>query len=571
MEKRSNQYKKQSILRLLIILGAVILVNIIFSGYFMRFDLTKEKRYTISSATKSILKDIDDVIYIQVFLEGDLPADYRRLRNSLQYMLDEYRIHSGRKIEYTFVDPFKMATVEETNEFIRMLLEKGFEVRQVAQQSMDEISHKKVIPGALILFGDKEVVVNLLPDQNLGENTENVISSGISTMEYTLSSGIRRIVQPRKKKVAFLQGHGELPIPYISDLAFTLQHMQYDLDFIDLPKQAGISPLVDVLIIAKPTLPFSENDKFKIDQYIMNGGKVLWCVDMLNANLDSLYRPESQQTMLTMELPLNLDDQLFTYGVRINDDLVQDLSSARIPLYSGNSNQPTFFPWLYFPVIFPQGNHPIVKHLDPVIINFASSIDTVRVPDVEKTILLSTSNASRTMLNPVRIGLQQATIRPLPEQYTKSDIPVAVLLEGEFKSVFRNRVQQDFLDIYRDSFNLEFKEQSVQTKMIVISDGDFIRNEIGPNNARYKLGQYRFNPNYLYANKNFILNSIDYLTDNYGLVATRTKEFKTRPLDKTRLKDEAFSWQMMNLGLPVLFILIFAAIYGFIRKRKYSS
>ena len=559
-------------MRLLIAIVAVILANILFSNFFHRFDLTKEKRFSVSKATKNLLEDLNDVVYVEIFLSGELPADYRRFQNALIDLLNEYRAYSGRKIEYTFTDPFEgRESADETNKFVVSLMEHGLEVRQIAQQSLQETTRKFIIPGAMVRYQGRDVAVNFLPEQNMNEPTDEVISNGISTLEYNLSNAIRKLQKVENEKIGFLLGHGEAESIFLADIAGTLKQQQFDVERVDISRQIGISPTFSVLVIAKPTQEFSEQDKFKIDQFIMQGGKILWLIDGLKAEMDSLFKQTETAAFLTEDYQLNLDDMLLQYGARVNDDLVQDLQSAKIPLFAANSRQPVYYSWPYFPIIFPEVNHPIVKHLDPILFNFASSVDTTGAPGIKKTILLTSSTNSRTLLNPVRVSLLQATQEPMPEQYNKSNIPVAVLLEGEFTSIFKFRPPtEDFLRIYQDSLQRQFRDKSSATKMIVVGDGDIIKNEIGRNGVPSKLGYYRYNPNYVYANKNFILNSIDYLVDNYGLIATRTKDFKTRPLNTDELKENVLKWQMINLIVPIILILIFALIYNLVRKRKYA-
>ena len=570
--KKSKQYKRQSILQLLIVIVAVILVNLLLSNFVWRIDLTKEKRFTVSTATKNLLNDLNDVAYVEIFLEGELPADYRRFQVALVDLLNEYRAYSDRQIEYDFTDPFAQGETQEANEYVKSLMEKGLEVRQVAQQSLKETTRKFLIPGAIIRYQGREIPVNFLQEQSMNEATDEVVTKGISTLEYNLSNALQKLFQGRKEKIAFIQGHGELDPIFMADFAGNLQAQQYDIELFDLPNRISLPVTYDVAIIAKPTQPFSEKDKFKIDQYIMGGGKVLWLIDGLQASLDSLMRSsgDALPTFLTEEYQLNLEDMLFQYGARVNDDLVQDLINAQIPLFAANAQQPTLYNWPYYPIVYPAGDHPITKHLDPVLFQFASSVDTIQVPDVQKTVLLSSSAQSRVVLNPVRVSLAQATAQPMPEQYTKSNIPLGVLLEGEFKSIFRNRLTDEFMTVYQDSLGGSFKDKSVPTKMIVIGDGDFIKNDITRTGAPAKLGFYRFNPNFIFANKNFLFNSIDYLTDNYGLIATRTKEFKTRPLDRDALSENVFKWQLINLVLPIILIAIFAFTYNIIRRRKYT-
>lgn len=568
---KSKQNRRKSIVSLLIAAGILVLANILFVNYFLRIDLTHEKRFTVSKSTKRLLKDMDDMVFLQIFLDGELPADYKRLQNSVKEILDEYRTYSGQQVEYIFIDPFEGDSEEEKEQFVKSLIEQGLDIRQIAESSADQVSRKSVIPGALVSYHNKQVSVNFLAEQKeLGELIPDVINKGISMLEYNLSNAIWKLQQTSKNKVVFIQGHGELAPRQVADFAVALQMQYYDVNFMDLTKEVGIPSNIDVAIIAKPTLEFKESEKFKIDQFIMHGGKVIWLIDPLVAELDSIMAGKS--SFVANERNLNLDDQLFEYGVRVNKELILDMEANRIPLYPSNSMQPVFYPWYFFPVIFPESDHPAVKHLDPIMVRFASTIDTLYKPESKNTVLLHSSRMSTAWKSPVLVRLSLATSEaPLPEQFNKSLLPLAVLVEGKFNSVFRTRVPKEFVQLYRDSLGLEYLDKSEHTSMIIISDGDLIRNDIGSGGNPYPLGYYRYNPNFLFSNKDFLLNCVDYLTDNYGLIATRSKEFKIRPLDKVRVKDEKVKWQLINLGVPVLFILLFAGVFQFYRKRKYAA
>jgi len=563
MVKRQSPYRKRSLWQLAFVLLVTLLLNVVFTFRFTRIDLTQDKRFTISRATRELLKDLDDQVYVTIFLAGNLPAEYRRLQKAVTEMLDEYSAYSGNRISYELFDPFSLDDPDQVNALIKDLMSKGLETRQIATQSLEEFSQKILIAGAVLNYREKELAVNFLPEKRqLGEDPVETVNHGIATLEYTLSNAIRKLMLTRKQKIAFIQGHGELSPARLADIAVTLQDEQYELEFLDLPHRIAIPSSVDLAIIAKPIQKFSEKDKFKIDQYVMNGGRVLWLIDPLYADIDSLLGYEGKPFVLTMDYPLNLEDQLFQYGVRLNRDLVQDERCAGIPLYRGNSSSPAFYPWFFYPIVLPPANHPITKHVGPLWFNFASSIDTIGTPGLKKTILLTTSGSARLMYHPIRITLSMAGTKPDPVLFNKSNIPLAVLVEGTFRSVFRNRVPHDFLAIYRDSLNLEFRESSPPNRMIFIADGDLIANP---------LGYYRYNPNYLYANKDFILNCIDYLVDNYGLVATRNKEFRVRPLQADKVKSERFKWQLINLLGPILILLVFAGIQSIIRRKKYTG
>lgn len=563
-------YKRQSLVQLAIVLGILVLVNVLAGLRFARLDLTQEKRYSISASSKQLLRDLDDIVYFEVYLDGELPAEYKRLQRSISEMLEEYNAYSGRKIEYRFLDPFSIGTREEVNQFVKSLTEKGINPRPIAEQRLDEVSQRVLIPGAIAYYKEREVTVNFLPDQKaLNEDAAAVVGKGISMLEYHLSSAIIGLQQVRPVKVAVIQGHGELPARNVADLMVTLQQHQMEVVFTDLTRETIIDPLTDLIIIPKPTLPFEEQSKFKIDQYIMRGGKAIWLLDGMRADLDSLSTGAPQ--FVSTELDLNLADQLFTYGVRINRDLILDREANRIPMFSQGGQVRNYYPWPFFPIVFPEGNHPITKHLDPIMVRFASTIDTIKVEGVKKSILLHSSAQSTAWKAPVQVRLELAMNPPLAEAFSQQHLPMAVLLEGEFRSLYRGRVPKAFLDVYQDSLGHTYRDQSRPTRMIVISDGDLIKNDIDRNGRIQLLGAYPFNPGVLFANKDFLVNCVYYLTDSYGIIGTRSKEFKVRPMDREKLREESWKWQFINLIIPALSLLLFAGVYNFIRKKRYEG
>lgn len=565
MKKR----KSISLIQLLVLAAIVVALNILVSGVYWRLDLTENKRYTISEPTRQVLNQVDDKLYLRIFLTGELPAEYRRLKGAISDMLDEYNAYAESKVTYEFYNPFEAGDKEAVNKELKAISEKGVIPRPIARQEMGELSQKMLLPGAIAHYKGREVAINFLPEnKDLNENAIEVVNEGINTLEFKLSNAIKKLLESRQKNIVFLQGHRELRQSEVVDMANTLDREQFDIQFLNLKNNVAIPPLTDVVIIPKPRQSFADRDKFKIDQYIMNGGRVLWLLDGMKASLDSF---SQGNRFAALDLPLNLDDQLFHYGVRINKDLVLDKQCNPLPLFSEDGKMRNFYPWYFYPVIYPQTNHPIVKHLDPVMMRFASSMDTIKVPDVRHTVLLSTSKESTAWKSPVMVRLDLARNPPMDQQFGMENLPVAVLLEGEFKSLYQNRVPQNFLRTYEDSLGMRFKEKSSENKMIVVSDGDIIRNGFNQEGEVQPLGQYQFNPRAVFSNKIFLMNCISYLTDDFGLIATRSKDFKVRPLDQETLRSNQLKWQVINLAVPVGFILLFAGVYNFIRRRKYRG
>ena len=581
MDKKQNKQrglKRNSLMQMLLGVLIIILANIIGSYVFTRFDLTSEKRYSLSPATKDLLKEIDDIVYFRVYLEGEFPAGFKRLRNATKEMLDEFRAYN-KNIQYEFINPSQSDDEKERNDTYQLLTEKGLQPTDLQVNTKEGREQQIIFPGLLANYKSNELAVELLNSQ-IGVSPEEVLNNSIQALEFRLASAIRDLSVTIKPGVAFIRGHGELENRDIYDIGQALSK-QYTVGVVaiggqlnSLTKRDSVSAdktriinKYDAIIIAKPDSIFSEKDKFIIDQYIMRGGKVLWLIDPVFATMDSL---QTEVTTIGIEQELNLDDMLFRYGVRINPDLVMDLNALPIPLRTGQvGNQPKidFFPWFYFPVITPTEDHPIVKNLNAVKTEFVSSIDTIRVPDVRKTILLKTSPYSRTVNAPALITLAILEQEPDERAYTGPPQNVAVLLEGEFKSNFENRVPPEI----QNSKDIGFIPKSKPTSMVVISDGDVIRNQLHYSQGYpMPLGYDQFTGQ-SFGNKDFILNALDYMMDESGLISIRSRDLKLRQLDMTRVNNNKFFWQVFNIIFPIFLVLIFGFIQNYLRKRKYAS
>lgn len=562
MKKKS--LKIQSITELLLVLALLVLVNLIFSGYFFRIDLTKEKRYSLSQASKDLAGKVDDVMYVKVYLEGEFPAGFKRLSKSSKEMLDEFRVYTNGNLQYEFLDPFADAGGKKTNDIVEELSSKGLQPTSVQIKKDDELSQKIIVPGAIFYYKGREYPINLLKGQ-FGANPEDVINSSIELLEYEIANVLRKATEKGGKKIAFLEDHGELERFDVADAVSELEQY-YEVKRIPLssiPPQelnnyAGV-------VIAKPTQPFSEFDKFKLDQYIMNGGKVLWLVETQIADMDSLNK---EPFFMTGSYDLKLEDMLFRYGVRINANMVQDIQCEAIPILSTLANgtpQQKLLPWIFYPVAAPMDNHPIVKNIDHVWFQFANSIDTTASKKIRKTVLLRASPYSRTVSAPVRVDLNIARVNPDPAIFTAGGSPMAVLMEGEFNSVFQYRMGASA------DPSLPFKSSIANNKMIVISDGDVIRNQRKKSTGEvFPLGYDRYT-NQQFGNKRFILNCVDFLCDDSGLIDVRSKEITLRLLNKAKMKKEKVQWQLINMVAPIALILLFGFINGIVRKRRYAS
>ena len=565
-------------LQFLLSILIIVLVNILATRLFTRIDLTAEKRYTLSETTKELLRGVDDIVYFQIYLEGDFPAGFTRLQQATREMLDEFRAYS-RNIEYEFINPSASENPKERNDVYQLLIEKGLQPTDLQVSTKEGRQQQIIFPGAIVSYKGREMPLELLRSQ-LGAPSEKILNNSLEGLEYNLASTISTLTSARKPAIALIGGHGELGNRLIYDAAQSLSE-SYAVErvFINgqlnsLTRRDSISPgririsnRFEAIIIAKPDSAFSEKDKFLIDQYIMRGGSVLWLVDPVMASMDSLQ--DSESTMGIWQ-DLKLEDLLFKYGVRLNPNLVTDLNALPIPLRTGQvGNQPQidFFPWYFFPVITPVSDHPIVKNLNAIKTEFVSSLDTVAAPGIKKTILLKTSRHSRTLSTPVMISLSMLQQEPDQRLYQGPPEPVAVLLEGNFESNYINRIPP----LIRDNKEIDFLSEGKPAKMIVVTDGDIIKNQLHfSQNYPLPLGYDQYTGE-TFGNKDFILNAINYLTDNSGLIDIRAKELKIRLLDMTKVNNQKAFWQLLNVLGPVVLILVFAVIQSYLRRRKYSG
>ena len=557
----------------------VIFVNVIGYYLFGRIDLTSEKRYTLSKSTKSLLKKIDEPILFRVYLEGEFPADFKRLQNETKEMLNQFRAYN-KNVQYEFVNPNSFEDEKERMVFYQKLAQKGIQPTQIQVSTGNGVTTQVLIPAADVMYKGSETSIQLLQSQKYVDQTQ-LLNNSIQSLEYVLSNGIRALARGQKPTVAFLRGHGELDLPYMSDMITSLFEY-YNLDTARMdeninsltvrdrdPKDTSAYRFrnkYDLIIVAKPTKPFSDRDLYILDQFVMYGGKLLWLVDPLDADIDSL---ENSGQAVATRLPVNLDDMLFTYGVRVNPDLVMDIRCRPIPMkvgMVGEQAQIQFQPWLYFPEIVPMSPHPIVRNLDLIKTDFPSSIDIID-NGIDKTILLATSEFSRVKNAPAIYDLNEAKIEPDRRLFNRQNIPVAVLLEGQFKSMFRNLLAPEFAELPA----MGFREESDPTRMIVISDGDMIKNRFNFNDATcYPLG-YDFYTETMYANKELLLNCVDYLVGEDGAIASRSRNIKIRKLNVMKIKEDRTGYQLLNLLLPSGIIVLAGIAIIIIRRKQFRK
>lgn len=573
-----NKNKRKDVFGLFIGIGILICLNLIGSLLFHRFDLTSENRYSISDPTKELISNLEDQVYITVYLEGNFPASFKRLRNETKEMLDELQAYSNGMVDFEFINPSDNPDIKERDRVYKNLYEKGLRPTDLEIKDDDGVSKKVVWPGAIATYKGIETSIQLLKSQ-FGASPEVILNGSIESLEFELASAIKKITSPYIERIAIIEGHGELNKFETADIVRSLREF-YEVERIRLDgninslsgRRYPDSTTADVnnqfvaAIIAGPDSAFSEKDKFIIDQFAMYGGKVIWLIDQVQADMDSL---RGKDVSFAVGKDLNLDDQFFKYGVRINSDLVQDLRAAPIPIVSGqygNQVKTKLYPWLYFPLMFSKNDHPINKNLDVVRAQFANSIDLVGNDNLKKTVILSTSEYTKLVKAPTRISLNMLSFDPPQEQFTKKNVPVGVLVEGEFESVFKNRLTPKV----ENSSEIQFKERSEKTQMLFISDGDLIKNDYNEKtNEYYALGYDKYTKQ-TYANKDFILNAINYMVDESGLILSNTKSFKIRLLNAQKIEKNKTLIQAINTVLPVLLIILIGFILNYIRKRKYT-
>ena len=565
MAKKASVNKRRDITMVIITAAILVLVNFICSFVFKRFDLTSEKRYTLSESSKKLLKSLDDVVYIKVYLQGDFNPSFTRLKNETKELLDEFRAYSNGNLEYEFINPLEGDNKEETDKVEKQLYDKGIMPEQIIDRNNQKTSETLIWPGAIITYKGKESIWQIFKRQ-VGFEQDQSINNSVQELEYGLSNSIRKTTIIKKPEVVFLEGHGELDTIYCADFMRSLQEY-YNVTRVNINHKLYALKGADAIVIAQPDSVFDEKDKFIIDQFIMHGGKALWLVEPVYVNRDTM---NLRGYTLGFKNELNLDDILFKYGVRLNATVVQDLQCSQVPVNVGfKQGQPNFqmFPWPYYPLLLATSNHPIVKNLDLIKTEYIGTLDTVFARNVKKTILLQTSKYTKTQPTPARIALGTVKFKPKEDQYRNSFQNVACLLEGEFESVYKNRIPIRFAT--DSAYN--FQDHSKPTRMIVVADGDIARNEYQRNTGMvYPVG-YDTYMRQQFANRNFLLNCMNYLLDDEGLLQLRSREVKLRLLDKKKVSLQQTKWKFINVGIPLLLVFGFGLFQFFIRRKKYTK
>ncbi|MBL6872779.1 MAG: gliding motility-associated ABC transporter substrate-binding protein GldG, partial [Flavobacteriales bacterium] len=533
-----------------------------------------------NDTTKDVVSSLDDIAYVKVYLDGDLPSGFIRLKNSTKDILDEFRNYSSL-IEYEFINTNDFSSIDERNKLYTELSENGLEPTNLQVQENNGNSEQIIFPGAIVYYKGRSQSLNLLQNQ-IGTNPENVLNNSIEDIEFELTNALFKLMNNNKPSIAFLEGNNELNELETADISHSLGQVKGSLseyfnvqrfNIKDYELEANGSPSLinqlnrlnkfEAIIIAKPTQKFTKVDKFLIDQYIMNGGKTIWFIDGVIMDMDSL----KGNAPYSMAIPndLNLTDMLFKYGLRVNYDLVMDFQADNIPIivgYQGDVPQQQLLPWLYHPIFIPKSKHPIVKNIDGIKSSFVSSVDTVSAKNIKKTPLLFSSPYSKLPKAPHRVSLNILEQNPSIEQYNHGKIPVGYLLEGKFESVFTNRLAPN-------DDKLKPLNQSKANKMIVFGDGDLIKNHVNSSGLSYPLGYNHYSNTQYLGNKRMIVNALNYILGNNNIINIRAKEINLRLLNKKEIKENKLKWQLINTLLPIFIMSIIISLLLLRRKRQY--
>jgi len=556
---------KNNIKSLLIVIAILLVLNVVSGYFFHRFDLTKDKRYTLSTTSLNIIKQVENPLYVKIYLQGDLPAEFKRLQSETRDLFEEFQAYN-KNIIFEFVDPLE--NEDESMDNIKNLYLKGLTPINITVDDKGKQSQEMVFPWAIAVYNNKEVNIPLLKNIMGASTTEKVVGS-VQHLEYSIADAINKITKEKQKKIAVMKGNGELQDVQIAKFLMQVRESYhigpFTLDSVARNPMGSLEALqkYDLAIIAKPTETFTDAEKQVLDQFIINGGKTLWLLDQVNMEMDSLYNATG--SALAFPRDLNLNDMFFKYGFRINPDLVKDEQGSPIKLATGDPGSAAQFQefnWKFAPQVYPTSTHPIVKNLGGIKFDFANAIDTLK-NGIKKTVLLQSSQYSKKIGTPTEINLNIVAEETSPNHYKNTgNIPLSVLLEGSFHSMFENRV----LPFDQKTFEAKGKDN----KMIVISDGDLIRNQLDKNFQPVELGYDQRSGN-LYDNKDFLMNCVNYLLDDTGLINIRSKDLDLPLLDKEKVYESYTLTQILTIGLPLLILLLFGLVFTFLRKKKYSK
>ena len=548
------------------VLLALIALNIIGQYFYHRFDFTADKRFTLNDKTKKILTSTNKPVIVTVFLDGELPPAFKRLKAAVKDLLSDYKAYSKTDLKVVFVDPIAGLNQADQDTVINNLYQNGIEATSLSVKTESGLTQKFVFPMAMIESDGKQLPVKLFQNLDASRNYEENINNSIENLEYIFTSSLKKVITGKNPRVGFTEANGELSDLQLNDAIHTLSN-SYEVGRVNLNTidKAGLDKL-NLLIVAKPTKAFTEAEKYKINYFVMNGGRVVWSVDQVKADLDSL-RESGQQMVFNSNL--NLDDMLFMYGARINYNVIADANCAEIPVATGSvggQSQIQMVPWLYYPILLPDTVQSVVKNLDGIKSEFPSTVDTIGVKGITKSYILTSSAFNKVFEVPKLFSLQMVAEQPDPKTFHSVPKNVGLMLEGNFPSVFAGRPLPTEITAPYTTANV-----GKSSKIIVIGDGDIFKNQVvEKDGSPLPLGYDRYSK-VTYGNKALLLNIVDYLTDEDNLIALRNKEVKIRLLDKAKLKLEKTNWQMVNIVAPLLLLIFFAIFQHYYRKYKYAK
>ncbi len=569
---------------LAIVLAIIIVINLIGAILYSKIDLTEDKRFTMMKATNKLLSSLEKdttSFTVEIYLEGEFPSEFRHLQNAVKDLLNVFRERSGGLIDYRFFNPLQ-GNDSERQEMQKKLAKQGIIPLQITDKRQARVM--LVFPSAVVRYGNQIQSVNLI-ELGDGYYQPSDIDPSINFLEYKFATAIQKLKQRARPRIVLMSGHGELERPFTNEFEKSLFEY-YDISRLNLSDVNQIDTLIDLVIVQKPNQPFSYDDQFKIDQYIMNGGRMIWMLDGLNMEDDSLRNASGQA--VPFQNPHDLQKFLFNYGVRVNANLIASFDAASIIGLKSGQGQKANPKWFYYPLGYPfmtpieaketgksSIDHPIVKNMDFILTKYVSSIDTVKTKgNVRKIPLLRTSKYSRVQYPPTPVTLDAIDPAIRADAFTKGNQDIAVLLEGNFESFFRNRLPAEAISNWNAAGNYTIRENSSFAKMIIISDGDIAKNDVYQSSGKtipMGAGWHPETGPRVFSNREFILNCIEYLLDDSGLIEARSREIKLRPLDQERAFNEETKWQLINLGIPLILIAVFGFIYSWQRNRRYGK
>lgn len=564
--RKGNLKLRKTQLNVAVFMVSLFAVFFISTNFLFRADLTADKRYSLSDVSKEIASNNNNIVEIELYLEGELEPGLQKLQQEIFEKIAVLNVYSPKPIRLKIIDPYLFSNTKKAEEFQNQLIEKGVQPISFNRKTDSGITTKYIFPGAIIRSGQKEVAVNFLKN-NPDFSYEANFNHSIETVEFELINAFQKLGRYKKSTVAFLEGHGEFNQYEVLDISNALSG-DFNVKRIGVQSLESTNSEIDILIVAGPQEPFSEKDKFIIDQFVMKGGKVVWLIDPVQVSLDSL-----SNGFQTFAFPrdMNLGDQLFKYGVRLNYELLQDVDCAQLLVNTapvGSSAQWNVFPWYYSPLLIPADNHPLSRNLNRIYTEFVSSVDTVSGnKDLTKSVILTTSPYARRVKSPSSVSLENIKNPPARELFNQSFISVGVLVEGEFTSVFENRMIENL-----GISNVDFQTKSKPTKMVVIGDAGLIANKVNYSRQPPQIQELGYDrvSKQTFGNKEFLLNTIYYLNDETGIMQLRNRTVQLRLLDKVKLREEKGFWQWLNVLAPLVIVLLFGLAYNFIRRYRYS-